>query len=801
MIKNNFKIAWRNLRKNRLYTAIHILGLSAGISFALLITAYVWQEFQVNKNLKNTEQQYLLTSQWKDPNMGADFTTLGPVAEKLRDDYPHLVANYYRWDGITGIITTENKNFREQIQLGDESLLDMFGFDLVDGNAKTAFENPFSVVLTSGKAIKLFGKTDVVGETIAIQNFEGESHPFKITGVLDRISENSVNHVNKGDACGVFIGKNTGEYFHRGDFQNWNTSIYVSYIQLQPGVTGADLQLPLKEILTHNTTEEIQKNLKILPVKLTDYYFDKNNGTVKRMLYTMSFVGLFIVLMAMINFVNIAVSHSSSRMREIGIRKVLGGERKQLIFQFLTESITLTAIATVLACAAYPFLRPWFSELIGKDLPALLELPNWFLLIPLSLIVVIGALAGLYPAFVLSAFKSIDALKGKMKSDPNGFVFRKALVGFQFLTALVVLISALVIAQQVNYFFGKNLGYDKDCVITAQLPRDWTPEGVAKMETVRDVFKKIPSVKNVSLSYEIPNGNNGFQIPVYKAGGNPNQAVAALGFVCDEYFLTTYQIPLLAGSFFNENETNPNHIVINKKALEPYGFKNPEDAIGQQLKIIGQDEPLTISGVAANFHFESMQEAIKPQVFFSVNTIPNYRYLSFKLGASSINKSITAIRDEWANLLPESTFEFNFMDETLQSLYAGEIQFKKAANTATILALIIALLGIFGLVTLNINKRAKEVGIRKVLGASAGNISFLFVREFIIVLGVSTVLACPLVYWLMQQWLENYQYRITIGIDPFLIAIGLIGGLTILLILLQTLKISYQNPTNVLRKE
>jgi len=801
MIRNYIKIAWRNLKKKKLYSAIHILGLFSGISFALLIGAFVWQEIQVNKNLKNAEQQYILTSQWKNPNMGADFVTSAPFAQSLKENYPQLVANYYRWDGITSIVTNGNTNFRESIQLGDENLLDMYGFELLHGNAETAFENPFSVLIKPEQAIKFFGKTDVVGKTLTIQNFDGESHEFTITGVLAEIQENSVSKFFEENENGFFIAKNSAAYFNRDNFQDWESRIYVSYVELQPGKTAKDLELPIQELIKNHTSEEIQKNLSILPIKLTDYYLEKNNGRVKRMLYTLSFIGLFILLMAMINFTNISISQSGGRMREIGIRKVLGGRKKQLIIQFLSESIILTGIATVFSFIAYPFLGTWFGELIGKELISLSKFPIYFLLIPFLLVAFIGILAGLYPAVVLSSFKSIDALKGKLKKNFSSETLRKSLLCFQYVTALVVLIAALIVAKQVDFFFGKGLGYNKEYVVTAAAPRDWTPEGVQKMKTIRDDFKKISSVQNVSLSYEIPNGNNGFQISSYKAGENPEMAVAAKGFVADEAYLETYQIPLLAGRNLTADEQNSNNVLINKKAVGTYGFKDVSDAIGQKLNIVGEDEPLTITGVFDDFHFETMQQQIKPQVIFNVYSNAIYRYFTFKLNSKSINQSLNEIQKKWQVLMPGSSFEYEFMDETLENLYASEIRYKKAASTATVLALLIALLGIFGMVALSIDKRIKEIGIRKILGASVKSIGYLFVKEFLIILGISIIVACPLAYWIMQLWLENYEYRITIGTNPFLTAIILVGSITVVLILLQTLKIAIAKPVKSLRTE
>lgn len=801
MIWNYFKIAWRNLKKKGLYTSINILGLFTGISFALLISAFVWQELQGNKNLKHFDSQYILTSEWKNPNMGVDFATLAPLAERLKEEYPHLVANYYRWDGITSIISNGTENFREGIQLGDESFLNMYGFNLLHGHANTAFENPYSVVINSEKALKFFGKTDVVGETLTIQNFEGDNHEFKITGVLFETPENSVTQITKKNENGFFIAKNSADYFDRADFQNWELPIFACYVELQPGITAQQLEDPLKQLIQNNTSESIQKNLKVVPLKLTDYYLNKDNASLKQMLFSLSFVGLFIIIMAMINFINIAISHSGSRIKEIGVRKVLGGQRKQLIFQFLTESVVLVSISTVLACLSYPFLSSWFEGLIGKELTNFTQFPVYFILIPILFILVVGLLVGLYPAFVLSSFKSIDALQGKLKTGTKAVYLRKSLLGFQYVTALVVLISAILVTQQLDSFFGKSLGYEKDYLVTATVPRDWSSEGVNNMLTIRNELSKVPSVESVSLSYEIPNGNNGFQMSVYKAGENPELSYASQGLVSDDAYLDTYQIPLLTGEFFKSEETNPNLVVINEKALYSYGFKNAEDAVGQQLHIIDNENSLTVIGVISDFHFESMQQQIKPQVFFSVNTNLHYRYLSFKLKPGNINESLMAVQQKWNSLMPDSSFEYQFMDDTLANLYENELQFKKATYTASILSLIIALLGIFGMVSLSINKRVKEVGIRKVLGASVANISFLFIKEFLVVLGLAILIACPLAYLLMTQWLSGYAYQISIGWNPFLIGILLIGSITVLLILFQTLKTAITNPVNSLRSE
>src|SRR6266404_3965963 len=313
MLRNYFKIAWRNIVKRRFYSLVNIIGLSTGILFALLIGTYTWNELQINKRLRNAKNQYFLKSDWKDANLGVQITTLGPLSKRLKEDYPSLVANYYRWDGITSVVSKGDKHLREGLQLGDSTLLSMYGFKLLHGHAGTALNNPYSVVLTSAKAIKYFGKTDVVGETLTIHSFSGTQHDFLITGVLKEIPENSVTHLNDANNNGIFIPTNTSGYFGRNDFDAW-TNIYLpSYIEVRDGITANDLENPIKKLIQQNAPDVIRQNLTVHAVSLNDYYLD--NGIVRRMLYALSFVGLFILLMAVINFINISISSSSARIK------------------------------------------------------------------------------------------------------------------------------------------------------------------------------------------------------------------------------------------------------------------------------------------------------------------------------------------------------------------------------------------------------------------------------------------------------------------------------------------------------
>ncbi|MEO6723257.1 MAG: ABC transporter permease [Ferruginibacter sp.] len=801
MIKNYFKIAWRNITRNRFYAIVNISGLAIGIGFAFMIGAFVWGELQVNKQLLHSDRQYFLKSEWKDPNMGLDIVTLGPIAKRLKEDYPSLVANYYRWDGITSVVSKGDKHFREGLQLGDSTLLSMYGFKLLHGNPNTALTQPYSVVMTPEMAVKYFGRTDVVGETITIQSFSGGKHDFAITGVLKNLPDNSVTHINAENLNGFFIPTNTFSYFGRNDFESWTNISLPSYLELKPGVSAKDLAVPINRLIQQNASAVVKQNLTIRPVALNNYYLEKDNGLVKRMLYTISFVGLFILLMAIINFINIAISSSGSRTKEIGVRKVLGSLRVQLIAQFLAESLILVLIATMLALAFYPLAQDKFGEMIGKQIPSLGSFPLYFIFIPVALVLLVGLLAGLYPAFVLSSLKTVDSLKGKLKTVKENILLRKSLVGFQFCIALVVLIAASIVTQQVTHFFGQSLGYNKEYIVSSQVPRDWSPEGVRKMLTVRNDFAAMPQVSKVTLSYEIPNGKNGGQPPVYKNGTDSSLAVAMQAMITDENYLETYRIPLNAGRFFENSGLDSGQVVLNEKAVAALGYKSAGEAIGQHLRIPGDPTVFTIKGITNDFHFGSMQQKIAPIIFFNVNFAPTYRYLSFKIKPGNIGADIEAIQKKWSQLLPGSSFEYSFMDDALKKLYATELQLKKAAYAATILSLAIMLLGVLGLISLSIHKRVKEIGIRKTLGASSQNIIFLFIKEFVGIMIIAAAVACPVAWLIMNGWLNNYAYRIDISPQPFVLSIVVLATVTLLLISLQTIKAALANPVKSLRTE
>ena len=803
MLANYYKTAVRSITRSKFHAVINIVGLSTGIAFTLLIAAYCWSEKQVNHQLKNADRQYLLLSVWKNPNMGNDITTMGQLAKALKETYPGLVANYYRWDGITSAVSHGAEHFREGIQLGDSTLLTMYGFPLLYGDARTALNNPFSVVITEDKALKYFGRADVVGQDLTIDNFSGSQQQFRITGVLKTPPHNSVTRLNDNNDNGIYVSSVNLTFFGRN--MDWPNRNIVSYVELQKGVRPEALDEPIKHLLKANTSPNIQANLRVKPVLLTDYYLQAEGGTVEKMIYTLSFVALFILGMAIINFINLSVSRSHMRLREIGIRKVMGGLRRQLRAQFLTESIVLALGSTAVALLIYASTRSLFSGMLGAPIPALTTLPvlGWVLILAFALVT--GWLAGLYPATLLASLSSIDALKSKAGTVQDRVALRKGLVGFQFGTATVVFIGAIIVTQQIALFFSDRLGYDKEYVLSAQLPRDWTKAGVQRMSAIRDVFARMPEVKDASLTWNIPNGFSGGAIGAYRQGEDSSKAVVADLLISDEHFAATYSIPLAAGVFFNATgqsaQQDSSLVVLNEKAARALGWQRPQDAINQRVRLYNIAQPMTVSGVVKDFHFDAMNAPIKPEVVVYQSFIPTYRYFAFKLRSGNIASTVNAVQKQWAALMPGAPFEYTFMDETLQHIYTVELRLRKAASTATILAFVIVLLGVLGLVSSSVQRRNKEIAIRKVIGASAGGIIKLFLKEYVPVLLAAGLVATPIAYWLMSRWLNDYATKIAITPWPFIGAIGVLALIMVVLIGVQTLGAALRNPVRSLRSE
>lgn len=801
MFKNHLKIAWRSLLKRKFHAIINIVGLTSSLVFVLLIAAYVWKTHHVNNDLRNKDQQYVLQSEYKKSGLGLELTTIGALPKALKEEYPNLVANYYRMDGLTCVISNEEQIYEESVLLGDATLLEMFGFELFEGNAKTALVSPYSVVITEPIAMKYFGKKEVLGETLAIRNFTGEKHDFIITGILKSTKLNSVMELNPDLRSSIFLPIASEQYFGR-KMDTWDNLWIASFIELQKDVQPKELEIPIKTLVEKHADRQIAENLSAQLKPLSTYYLDDNKGAVRKLTHVLMWISGFLLLMAVVNFINFTVSQSFTRLKEIGVRKILGSNKTQLTLQLMTEYMMLVCTAGLLALFLFPLVVPFFETIISTSLPSLFTLPSSFLVYFLLLVFVIGLLSSVYPAVKLSQNSLSESLKNQLTNVRQKHLVRQVLLFTQFTVMIVVLIASVVISQQINIFLKSDLGYDKESLITVQVPRDWSETGLQKIETIREELRELTYVDKISLSYGVP-GSFGESVQQIQNYGSED-TVDVMLIISDRYFSETYNIPLLAGQFFSENDNlnkNNDKIVINKKTVAALGFNDVEEAIGKQVSLFNNRFQGIISGVTDDFYAKSLHSSSPSVVWFSVNNANQYRFFSIRLRAESTDEALTALERKWKEVLPDSPFEFNFIDDTMKNMYQIELQLHHASQLATAISIIILVLGLIGLTSLAINIRKKEIGIRKVLGASLRQIVSLFSREFYMTFLLSVLISCPLIYMIMKRWIANFSIQTELNFEVFTWPI--IGLILLLLgiISLVTIRAASANPVESLRDE
>lgn len=802
MLKNYFTIAVRHLLRHKFFSAINILCLAIGITFSLIIGIYVLGQYNINASLKNVNNQYIVKSNWKVKEMGLDITTFGPLPKTLKEEYPSLVANYYRYNPVTNVVSAGDKYFKEDIAIGDTGFISMYGFPVLYGNKHYPFTDNNSAVITETMAMKLFGQRDVINKVISILTTQnGAKQDYKVSAVLKDIPYNSVTNLI-GDTYSVFVPTEDNRYYGGGDpSTGWNAAYEVGMVELQPGKSPGDLEMPLKQVLAKYTTENVQKNLTVELAPVKSYYLKDHGGAVRKMTAILSLAALFILLMAVINFVNINIGTSSYRLKEIGLRKVFGGAKAQVIVQFIAEAIILTIMAAVISLIAYQLLRPVFNQVLNTQLVSVFRFSTGEILFLFALVVITGFIAGVYPAFVMSSSKVINAVKGKIDSAKGGLFLRKTMLTVQFTLAIIVFICALTVSRQVSYVFSKDVGYNKEqLLVISAFPKRWDSVGVNRMINIKNALMQIPSVKDASLSFEIPDRKPPGSIDMQPVNGD-GRTVLVTSCGADENYAATFGLKVLSGSCFAQSGSFiPNQIVLNESAAKALGL-TATSAVNRQIKVPSSGTMLTVAGVIKDFNYSSLQNQVEPLAFFHVKDATAYRYLSLKLSTTNIVQTVASIRDKWSEMSPGTPFEYTFMDEKFQSLYKSELQLKKAANIATILNLVIVFLGIFGVVAFTLTKRTKEIAVRKVLGANVRNIIILFIRDYAVLILLANLIAWPATYIITNKWLQGYAYRVNQDIVPYLFVCFFIFITAFSMIAIQCFKAGAANPVKSLRTE
>ncbi|MDP4150165.1 MAG: ABC transporter permease [Bacteroidota bacterium] len=801
MFKNYVLVALRQFVRHRMFSALNVFCLAIGISFCLLIGEYVLHESGINANLRDVHRQYVLNSNWKVKNTGPEATTVGPLAKALTEKYPSLVAGYFRFNPVVNAVSAGDKHFREDVSICDTNLVSLYSLPLLYGNPQHAFTDVHSAVITEQFALKLFDRKDVLRRTLTFTNLSGKTTDYTISAVIRDMPYTTPTNAFSDHGYSVYLPFEGNQYYPTGTGEDdWNGITIAAFVKLQPGVRPEQLNAPIKYLLRLNAPETTYKNLQVELKPLSTYWLNMDNRAVARTLSMLTLVALGILLMAVVNFVNIMIGTSAYRIREIGLRKVFGGRRVELVIQYLVECTVLTFFAALLSLFFYTLFLPLANELLHTNLRPVsqFEFREWGYLVAGMLVV--GMMAGFYPAWILSRSNAVTAVKGKQGSVEKGVWLRKSLLIGQFSLATGVIVFAIVLSRQVDYFFHSDLGYDKNrLLLVTAIPKQWDSVGVARMESIRTGLLGLSAVKDASISMDIPDRMPPAKLLVYPEGGSISQAISVQAITADERFASTYQIGLMEGRFFSGGAGGfvPGETVINESALKSLGWK---DIAGKTLTIPNAGN-LKVVGLIKDFHLSSLHESIEPLIVFHVRDNPIYRFMSVRLGAGSLSRSVEQVQAKWKAMSPSAPFDFRFMDDKLAEMYRTELQLRKASGIASGLMLLIVLLGIFGVLTLSLTKRIPEIAVRKVLGAGMRNILLLFIRQYAGLLGIANFIALPLAYVLTNRWLDQYPYRIAQTAGAYLLSGALVSVIAFALICLQCLKAASANPVKSLRTE
>lgn len=675
----------------------------------------------------------------------------------------------------------------------------MYGFPLLYGDQNNAFINNSSAVITAGFARKLFGVENAIGKTLTIQTTtDGMTQDYTISAILKDMPYNSVTGFLN-DHYSVFIPAEGSKYYQFGDpTQGWENANVVSFIEANKNVSTNELITPLKNILKKYTKEDVSQNLNIQTLPVKDYYLNDHNYAVKKMMLILSLVAVFILLMVIVNFININIGASSYRIKEIGLRKTFGSVRRLVMLQFITEAIVLAFISGLFAVLIYQLLLPVFSDILNASLPGFFHFTSKEYVFLLLLVSTVGMLAGAYPGIVLGSTNLLQAVRGKMNNSKQGITLKRVLLVVQFSLAILVFICAMNLSRQVNYIFNKDLGYNKDQVmIITAFPKQWDSTGLLRIEAIKKGIETLPSVSAATLTYNVPEGTPDGRIalnsPMNLSSGS--ELNLPLSFA-DEEYAKTFGIQMLGGSFFIDNKDG---IVLNQTAVKKLGLTD-ENAIGTQLRSPVVNTPIPIVGVMKDYNFSGIQEKIGPIGFIHVKNTNIYRYIAVKLRSSNMAVSIDEIKTKWKSFAPNAPFDYSFMDDKFAALYKSDLQLQKASNVATILSLVIVLLGLVGIVSFMLTKRNKEITVRKVLGADALHIVILFFKEYVVLIVIANLIAWPLAYLVTEKLFQNFAYHVHQNMYPYLLVTFLVFALSFILIFLQSFKAAVQNPVKSLRQ-
>ena len=816
MILNYFKIAWRSLMKNKMFSFINIFGLSVGLTCCLLIALYLNYELSYDKQHTDSDRIYQLgTTFVRQKEERSTPNTPAPMAGMMQQEFPEIeetvrLLSLFNEDK-TLLRYNENNNaavsfYETKGYLTDPAFFRFFNYDFKEGDPNTALSNPNTIVLSEEIAIKIFGKRPALNKVIHISSGTNGENDFTVTGVFKPSSAPS--HI-AGRFFMAFKGGAMEQYSLRSNNLAFN-NMFFTYLKLKKGTSAQQLESKFSAFITKYAGNDLKAAgfyKKQFLTGLKDIHLSsrtKDNVTAPgsvTYLYILGSIAIFALLIACINFMNLSTARSSKRSTEVGIRKVLGANKSSLIKQFLGESLLMSMIAFLLAIILTLICLPAFSSASGKELYLNLKEHSLILTGFFVLSVVTGLLAGIYPAFYLSSFKPVRILKSKFSNSLAAVSVRKGLVVFQFVISAILIISSVVISQQMKYMRSKDLGFTKDQEMIIPLRSQTAKDAY---QSLRTELTKMPEVASVGASSYYPGIFNPTDMSLYKEGGTAENGQIVKMNNVDENFLQTIGIQLLAGRLFSKEfiTDTARGIILNEEAIAKLGFTNPQEAVGKSIYTGrgGIANSLEIVGVVKNFHFQDLHLPIT-SFGFGLNNRPNYNYLLVHSKSTDLASLINHVSQVWQKINPAEPLEYNFLDAEFQKNYEAQDRLAAIVKYFTLIAILISCLGLFGLATFSAEQRIKEIGIRKVLGASVSNLVFLISKDFIKLVLIAIVLASPLAWWIMHKWLQDFAYRTNITWTVFAISATIACLIAFITVSTQAIRAAVMNPVKSLRTE
>jgi putative ABC transport system permease protein len=806
MVRNYFTVILRIIRRHQGYSFINIVGLAIGIASCILILFFVQSELNYDRFHEKANSIYRVPLRF---NVGTNHFDCAlapsPLAKALVKDFPEVKAStrmYKQFRTGNVYVRYEDKQFmEEQFVWADPTVFDVFTIPLIKGDKKVVLKEQNSVILTPKMAEKYFGDEDPLGKMLILE----DGTPYQVTGIAESLPENSHFHF---DFLATFAS------LKKSWDPDWYDTAVYTYILVQDIVSPDQIEAKFPEFSRKYYEPIVKRAMGIsydkfiesgnfigffLQPLLDIHLHSKVENEFEppgnmNMIYIFSAIAFIILVVACINFINLATARSTQRAKEVGIRKVVGSNRRQLIRQFLAESIVFASMAILLALILVELFLPVFNNLVGKDYSASIFMSWYFIFGILFGAVIIGVAAGIYPAFLLASFQPVDVIKGKLQSGMKGRQFRHVLVIFQFVASIVLFISTIVIYNQLFYAQNKNLGFDKEHVIIIQ--------GAQKLGTERLAFKnrlkQNPDIINATYTDSLP--QRLLEVKVFQKTGEGSNVNHTLVTISADYdFIDTYKIKLMEGRYFSkEHSTDTSAVILNETAVKALNMKSPLEE--QLLLTEFRNKPYTVIGVVEDMHLESLHFNMRPMASILIEKRP-VMYLSVRIHPERIEETISYMESLWRKFVPGQPLDYVFFDDNFAQLYTTEIQAGKAFTAFAALAIIIASLGLFGLASYVTTRRTKEIGIRKVLGASVPGIILLLNREFLIKVLIANLIAWPVAYLAMIRWLQNFAYRSSITLWMFIASAVLALIISLLTVSYQTIRAANTNPVNSLRYE